>query len=161
MPTFQIFSFLFRYILREDTINRELIQNVRPTAGCPRPLPMNTASSGGTGRGWAPGMGSEMTRLDLEVCKGLVPPREAEPICWAKSMALSGSLLGSEQACCHMGIFCVRRSLPLKKRTFTRKWSGSCIFVNVLYAQGRRNTGHSSVSRPHSVSLTTGLLQLW
>lgn len=76
---------------------------------------MKTASSGGTGRGWAPGIGSEMTRLDLEVCRGLVPPRAAEPICWARSMALSGSLLGSEQACCHTGIFWVRRSLPWKE----------------------------------------------
>lgn len=73
---------------------------------------MKTASSGGTGRGWAPGIGSEMTRLVLEVCRGLEPPRAAEPICWARSMALSGSLLGSEQACCHTGIFWVRRSLP-------------------------------------------------
>lgn len=73
---------------------------------------MKTASSGGTGRGWAPGMGSEMTRFDLEVCSGLVPPRAAEPICCARSMALSGSLLGSEQACCHTGIFWVKRSLP-------------------------------------------------
>ena len=78
------------------------------------PLPMKTASSGGTGRGWAPGIGSEMTRLVLELCRGLVPTREpaTEPICWAKSMALSGSLLGSEQACCHTGIFWVSRSLP-------------------------------------------------
>lgn len=73
---------------------------------------MKTASSGGTGRGWAPGIGSEMTRLVLEVCRGLVPPRAAEPICWARSMALSGNLLGSEQACCHTGIFWVRRSFP-------------------------------------------------
>lgn len=50
------------------------------TAECPRPLPMKTASSGGTGRGWAPGIGSEMTRLDLDVCRGLVPPRGPEPI---------------------------------------------------------------------------------
>lgn len=85
------------------------------TAECPRPLPMKTASSGGTERGWAPGMGSEMTRLDLEVWRGLVPPRAVEPICWARSIALSGSLLGSEQACSHTGIFWVRRSLPWKQ----------------------------------------------
>lgn len=42
---------------------------------------MKTASSGGTGRGVAPGIGSEMTRLDLEVCSGLVPAMAAEPIC--------------------------------------------------------------------------------
>jgi hypothetical protein len=67
---------------------------------------------------------TRLDRLDLEVFRGLEPPmvREAvpvldpEPICWARSMARSGSLLGSEQACCHTGIFWVSRSLPWTDR---------------------------------------------
>lgn len=77
---------------------------------------MKAASSGGTGSGCAPGMGSEMTRLPLEECRGLERRvLDPEVICWASSMALSGSLLGSEQACCHTGIFWVNKSLPYKQ----------------------------------------------
>lgn len=63
-------------------------------------------------------MGSEMTRLPLEECSGL-ERRVLEPdvICWVSSMALSGSLLGSEQACCHTGIFWVSKSLPYKEKS--------------------------------------------
>lgn len=74
---------------------------------------MKAASSGGTGNGWAPGMGSEMTRLLLEECRGLDRrPPPAAVSCWARMTARSGSLLGSEQDCCQIGIFWVRRSLP-------------------------------------------------
>lgn len=70
--------------------------------------PTNGASSGGTGRGLAPGMGSEMTRLDLEADR--VPLLLA--ICCMSCAARSAILPGSAQACCHSGSFCASSSLP-------------------------------------------------
>lgn len=75
--------------------------------------PTNGASSGGTGKGLAPGMGSEMTRLDLEADREL---GRIEPlllaICCISWTARSGILLGSAQACCHRGSFWASNSLP-------------------------------------------------
>lgn len=75
--------------------------------------PTNGASSGGTGKGLAPGMGSEMTRLDLEADSplGRTEPLLL-PICCISCTARSGILLGSAQACCHSGSFCASSSLP-------------------------------------------------
>lgn len=78
--------------------------------------PTNGANSGGTGRGLAPGMGSEMTRLDLEVDRVL---GRMEPLllatCCISCTARSGILLGSAHACCHSGSFCASRSLPCRE----------------------------------------------
>lgn len=79
--------------------------------------PTKGASSGGTGRGLAPGMGSEMMRLDLDVDRGLgiMVPLLLAAICCISCMARSGILLGSEQDCCHSGSFCVSISFPCKR----------------------------------------------
>lgn len=62
----------------------------------------------------APGMGSEMMRLDLDVDRGLgmMVPLLLAAICCISWMARSGILLGSEQDCCHRGSFCVSISFP-------------------------------------------------
>lgn len=79
--------------------------------------PTKGASSGGTGRGLAPGMGSEMMRLDLDVDRGLgmMVPLLLAAICCISWMARSGILLGSEHDCCHSGSFCVSISFPCKE----------------------------------------------
>lgn len=61
----------------------------------------------------APGMGSEMTRLDLEADRplGSIDPLLLA-ICCNSCTARSGILLGSAQACCHSGSFCASSSLP-------------------------------------------------
>lgn len=65
----------------------------------------------------APGMGSEMMRLDLDVDRGLgiMVPLLLAAICCISCMARSGILLGSEQDCCHSGSFCVSISFPCKR----------------------------------------------
>lgn len=84
--------------------------------------PTNGASSGGTGKGLAPGMGSEMTRLDLEADRAL---GRMEPlllaICCISWAARSGILLGSAQACCHKGSFWASNSLPWSGRHRMRR----------------------------------------
>lgn len=76
--------------------------------------PTKGASSGGTGRGLAPGIGSEMMRFDLDVDRGvaIIEPLLLRAICCISWRARSGILLGSEQDCCHNGSFCVKISFP-------------------------------------------------
>lgn len=102
----------------------------RKLAGSCGLTPTNGASSGGTGRGLAPGMGSEMTRLDLEADKAL---GRTEPLLLAISCtARSGILLGSAQACCHRGSFCASSSLPWSRGSREGSgpaaglWLGTC-----------------------------------
>lgn len=83
---------------------------VFPTC-CPMaPLALRAASSGGSARGLAPGMGSEITMPGWWAPGGMTAA--APLICWARNMARSGSLLGSAQACCHTGIFWDKSSFP-------------------------------------------------
>lgn len=87
--------------------------------------PTNGASSGGTGRGLAPGIGSEMTRLDLEADREL---GRMEPLllatCCMSWTARSGILLGSAQAACHNGNFWASSSLPCREEKQERSCQG-------------------------------------
>lgn len=81
---------------------------------CPiPPLALRAASSGGTGRGLAPGMGSDMGMPGWWAPGAMVPA--APLICWARNMARSGSLLGSAHACCHTGTFWDKSSFPCRR----------------------------------------------
>lgn len=70
----------------------------------------------------APGMGSEMMRLDLDVDRGLgmMVPLLLAAICCISCMARSGILLGSEHDCCHRGSFCVSISFPCEGESEVR-----------------------------------------